>query len=91
MSHKINNDNVDNEGSVSKTQDATFTSTNTLIEKKPEPTLKCNTIDKKSFSERWKTNRFLLVRGSFYALRSVWMVAMVIGGFIAWLISLLFI
>ncbi|WP_133240869.1 hypothetical protein [Marixanthomonas spongiae] len=46
---------------------------------------------KRSFAERWKTNRFWLVRGTYYVLYSVWMVVMAIGAFIAWLIALLFI
>ena len=48
-------------------------------------------IEKESFSERWSNSRFWLVRGSYVVLRAVWTVVMVIGGFIAWLISLLFI
>lgn len=60
-----------------------------------DPDIKPNAEEKlilqKSFSEKWKTSRFFLVRGSFVVLRSIWMVVMVVGGFIAWLISLLFI
>lgn len=48
-------------------------------------------IERESFSERWSNSRFWLVRGSYVVLRAVWTVVMVIGGFIAWLISLLFI
>ncbi|QAA80451.1 hypothetical protein EI546_01325 [Aequorivita sp. H23M31] len=52
---------------------------------------KTDTSFEKSFAERWKTNRFWLVKGSYYILHTVWMIVMIVGGFIAWLISLLFI
>ncbi|KJJ38164.1 hypothetical protein [Aequorivita vladivostokensis] len=58
--------------------------------KEPTPEAKPQ-IEKKSFFERWSNSRFWLVRGSYVVLRAVWTVVMVIGGFIAWLISLLFI
>ena len=47
--------------------------------------------DEMSFSEKWKTSRFWLVKGTYYVLHTVWMTVMVIGGFILWLISFLFI
>lgn len=43
-----------------------------------------------SFLDRWKTNRFWIIRGLYYVVVSIWTIVMVIGGFIAWLISLLF-
>lgn len=46
---------------------------------------------KKSFSERCRTSRFWLVRALYAVIRSVWMVVMVVGGFIVWLIAMLFI
>ncbi|MAP79499.1 MAG: hypothetical protein CL526_00280 [Aequorivita sp.] len=71
-----------------KTQSATKTKSpknNIGAEKKPK-------IDgEPSFFERWETSRFWLIRAIFVVVRSVWMVVMVIGGFIVWLISLLFI
>lgn len=53
--------------------------------------LENNDIQDRSFLERWKNSRFWLVRGSYIFLVSVWTVVMVIGGFIVWLISFLFI
>ena len=66
------------------------TSQESSTDKEPPPKAKPE-IEKESFSERWSNSRFWLVRGSYVVLRAVWTVVMVIGGFIAWLISLLFI
>ncbi|MDC8000005.1 hypothetical protein POV26_03075 [Aequorivita todarodis] len=67
-------------------------STSRIPSQKKEPTTVSEVeIEKESFSQRWRTSRFWLVRGSYIVLRAVWTVVMVIGGFIAWLISLLFI
>ena len=44
-----------------------------------------------SIAEKWKTHRYLLPRVVYYVFHSIWIVAMAIGGFIAWLISFLFI
>lgn len=52
---------------------------------------KLKPLKKKSFTEKWENHRFWLVRASYIVLRSVWMVVIAIGGFIAWLIALLFI
>lgn len=41
--------------------------------------------------EKWKSHPFWLFRISYLILHSIWLVAMAIGGFIAWLISFLFI
>lgn len=82
MSQQIDNDNV---------QDSTFTSKRTPKQPEPEPVLEAKVVEKTPFLDRWKTNRFWLVRGSYYVLRSVWMIVMGIGMFIAWLISFLFI
>lgn len=46
---------------------------------------------KTSILEKLKTHRFLMVRAIYYTLHSIWLAAMAIGGFIAWLISFLFI
>lgn len=47
--------------------------------------------EKRSFTDRWKYNRFWLIRASYHVLRTIWIIVMAIGAFIAWLISLLFI
>jgi len=39
----------------------------------------------------WKENPYWIVRAIFWIFYSVWLVVMVIGGFIAWLISILLI
>ncbi|WP_026449626.1 hypothetical protein [Aequorivita capsosiphonis] len=91
MSQRIDQENVQHSSSIVADQDPPLISKGTSIDQEPEPVLENKTVEKKSFSERWQTNRFWLVRGSYHVLRSVWMVAMFIGGLIAWLISLLFI
>lgn len=72
-------------------QRVSFTSKRTLSESDSPTILETDSLIKPSFSDKWQTNRFLIVRGSYYIVRTVWMTVMVIGGFIAWLISLLFI
>lgn len=91
MSHKIDNDNPEQDVSLLETQDTKLTSKNNSKKTETEPAREVEVPEKSTLTERWSTNRFWLVRGSYHVLRSVWMVAMVIGGFIAWLISLLFI
>lgn len=91
MSQQIDNDNIERDSSVLEAQDSRFTFENNLVETNSEPVRKAEVDKKRSFSERWQTNRFWLVRGSYHFLRSVWTIVMVIGGFIVWLISLLFI
>jgi len=44
-----------------------------------------------SFLEDWKNHRFRFIRITYHILASIWTVVMVVGGFIAWLISFLFI
>lgn len=44
-----------------------------------------------SFVERWENHRFWLVRASYTFLYSVWVVVMAVGGFIAWLVAMLFV
>lgn len=90
MSQQKHKDTSDNSFSLNP-KDAILTSANTSKETEINPTNKAKVIEKKSFSERWKTNRFWLIRGTYFFLRSVWLIVMFIGGFIAWLISLLFI
>ena len=91
MPKQINSDNFESKGSGLDTQDSTSTSKNTLRETEAKPVLKVEVEEGLSFSERWKTNRFWLIRGTYYVLYSVWMTVIVIAGFIAWLISFLFI
>lgn len=45
---------------------------------------------KTSIADKWKNHRFLLPRAIYYLLHSIWIAAVAIGGFIAWLISMLF-
>lgn len=91
MSAQIENENDHLESSFLENQDPSLASKNTSLETGPNPDLKSEPKTKKSFLEKWETSRFLLVRGSFLVLRSVWIVVITIAGFIAWLISLLFI
>jgi len=91
MAQQIDNDTLENDDSDLKNPNSTLTPTNNSSKAESEPVLEVQVDDNRSFSERWKTSRFLLVRGSYTVLRSVWIVAMFIGGAIAWLISLLFI
>ena len=91
MPQQKDNDDFENNGFVLETSNPTLTSKNTSRETEPESILEAEGDEKVSFFERWKTSRFWLVRGTYYVLYSVWMIVVVIGGFIAWLISLLFI
>ena len=91
MQQQQDNDIFELDSSVIKNQDSTLAPKNNSRETEPEPVLKSEVLMEKSLSERWKTNRFWLVSAIYYVLRSVWMIVMVIGGFIVWLISLLFI
>ncbi|HLW14599.1 MAG TPA: hypothetical protein VKX30_03750 [Flavobacteriaceae bacterium] len=45
---------------------------------------------KVSIAEKWKNHRYLLPRAIYYLFHSIWVAAVAIGGFIAWLISMLF-
>lgn len=62
------------------------TTNTTISEKKTSE----NETDKEpTFVEKWKNHRFLIVRGSYVVLNSIWMVVMAVGMFLAWLIALL--
>jgi len=76
---------------VSSAQNSTLTSQNNHDKKTHSVTKKNNTQKKRSFSDRWENNRFWLIRASYKILRTIWMIVMGIGVFIAWLISMLFI
>jgi len=88
MSQQKPNDINDTSSSLSP-KEPTSTSSSTSKETEPKPVV--DQVEKESFSDRWKNNKFWLVRGSYHFLRTVWLIVMAIGGFIAWLISLLFI
>ncbi len=91
MSQQIDDDNLEPQNSILKPTNSSLTSKNNSKKPEPETVYEAEAVAKKSFSQRWETSRFWLVRGSYIVLRSVWMVVMFIGGFIVWLISLLFI
>ena len=91
MSEVISGKNVENEDSIIKTSNSTLTSENTSIESDPKPHQPIQVAKKKYFIDPLKTSRFVVVRGLYHVLRSIWIVAMVIGGIIAWIISMLFI
>lgn len=54
-----------------------------------ETTLKNKIDKKKTFVERWKTNRFWIIKGTYYFLHYTWVAVMAVGAFIAWLIAML--
>jgi len=85
MSQQLHSKNSEFDGSDIKNQDSESHSDNDST--KTESSVE----EKKSFIDKWKTSRFWLIKGGFYVLRSIWMTVMVIGGFILWLISFLFI
>ena len=91
MLQPIDNDNLEQDDSILETRDSTLTTRNKLSENELKPVLTAEILGEKSFSERWKTNRFWLVRATYYVFYSVWMVVMGIGTLIAWLIAMLFI
>ena len=80
------------EGNSSLKNRETARNTKIISEKNEKKSVSETEVEiKKYLSERWKTNRFWLIRGSYYLMNAIWMIVMVVGGFIAWLISLLFI
>lgn len=85
MPQRKDTDNFENKSSDLKNQDSALSSKNNSRE------IEAEVEEKKSFIEKWKTNRFWLIKGTYYVLQTVWMIVMVIGGFILWLISFLFI
>jgi|GEM_PF-1659385 len=91
MQPQKNNAGIENEVSVLKIQGSVLSLKNTSKNGDDQHISKAENIEKPSFSERWQNHRFWLVKGSYYLLRSVWIIVMFTGGFIAWLISLLFI
>lgn len=91
MTQKMDNENFENKTSLLKPQNSTPIPKTTQEETKLNTVLKPEVEEKKSFTERLETSRFWLVRGTYQVIRTVWMVVMVIGGFIAWLIAMLFI
>ncbi|MEO5788217.1 MAG: hypothetical protein ACOH2D_07915 [Gelidibacter sp.] len=91
MSQQINHDNVGGEALVLEAREARLISDTKVKEAELKQLLEISALNKKSFSERMKANRFWLVRGVYYAFYSVWMIVMTIGIAIAWLIAMLFI
>lgn len=83
--------NADVPDSLLETSQTVFLPENTSNEIESQPNLQEIVPDKKPFLEPLKTNRFFLIRVLYHILRSIWIVAMIVGGFIAWIISLLFI
>lgn len=43
-----------------------------------------------SIIDKWRKHRYWLPRASYKLLQSIWIATIAIGGFIAWLISLVF-
>lgn len=76
---------------VLKNTDSSSVSRNGESDLNNEPTQQTIIQKKVPLLEPLKTNRFFLVRVLYFILRSIWIIAMIIGGFIAWIISLLFI
>lgn len=87
MSKQINTEDFEKQHAVLETQDALATSK----KKSQKPVIEVDVVKKKPFDERWRTNRFFLIRGTYFVLKSVWMIVMGIGAFIAFVISMLFI
>ncbi|MDD2983615.1 MAG: hypothetical protein PHQ74_09520 [Crocinitomicaceae bacterium] len=83
--------NADVPDSLLEANQTVFIPENTANEVESQPDLQERNPDKKPFIEPLKTNRFFLIRVLYHILRSIWIVAMIVGGFIAWLIALLFI
>jgi len=90
MSDKEIIENSD-KATVLQGQDSTLTSENPTDKPVLSTSKKSITQENRSFSDRWKHNRFWLIRASYHVLRTIWIIVMAIGAFIAWLISLLFI
>ena len=91
MSKKENDANTELENATIEKQESVIASTNNENKIEPEIVSETEIEEEESFMEKWKSHRFLLVRGTYFFFHSIWMVVMVIGGFIAWLIALLFI
>jgi hypothetical protein len=48
-------------------------------------------IVERSFAEKWEHHRFSFIRATYLVFNTAWIVVMAIGGFIAWLVAMLFI
>ena len=72
-------------------QDVVISPENEFVQPESEVVKEQIVREKKPLLEPLKTNRFFAVRILYHILRSIWIVAMIVGGFIAWIISLLFI
>lgn len=76
---------------TTKTEDSSLTSMNFSPDTTAYRNLNSKNSEGKSFLARWKTSRFWVIRAIYIFLVSVWTIVMIIGGFILWLISFLFI
>ncbi len=94
MSNQKEEHHLEHTDSVVETSDSTSgssTSDSKSIETESE-FVGTSIVEKKvPFLEPLKTNRFFLIRVLYYLLRSIWIVVMIIGGILAWIISMLFI
>lgn len=90
MSSQFDRDTLEKNHSSLKPQESTSNSSANLEVTKDNKVFQPKVDAKISFVERWETNQFWIVRATYQILKSIWMIVMVIGGFIAWLISLLF-
>lgn len=94
MSNQKEEHHPEHTDSVAETSDSTSgssTSDSKSIETESE-SIGTSIVEKKvPFLEPLKTNRFFLIRVLYYLLRSIWIVVMIIGGILAWIISMLFI
>ena len=91
MLQETDNDNIEHELPVFETREAGLIVDTELKKAEFQSISKTPHLNKKSVSERMKTNRFWLIRAVYYAFYSVWMIVMAIGIAIAWLIAMLFI
>lgn len=91
MPQQIKKDNDEMDDSDLKAPDTILTSENITIQSEVEDDQQTDVVKKKSFLIKMKTNRFFLVRFIYYILFSIWLIAVMIAGLIAWIISMLLI
>lgn len=90
MSNEIGNDTIKITSAL-EAEDSNLTSENKAIQETSETLPKNKVVKEMSFLEKWRTNRFWIIKGSYYLLHSIWLIVMSIGAFIAFVISMLFI
>lgn len=91
MSQQIEKDNDEIDDTVLKAQDAILTSEHITSEAAAEDDQQSDIEKMKSFFVKMKTHRFFLIRFIYYILFSIWLIAVMIAGLIAWIISMLLI